>query len=252
MHCHVSSPHDRDTPAHTAEFMSQQRANCAATGVTVLRDMGAAGDEILALGDQPGLPRVHPSGMLVLPHDAFPFTPTAPAMLRRVFLERIERGARWVKVFSDWSRDYRGKESVGFAEHDGVTYPLPVLGDAVAAAHAAGGRVAAHCFTRAGADVAIRAGCDSLEHGWGLDEALIDEMAARGIAWVPLLGIARPMWLAARRDDEAERAAWVEASMERLAGLIPHARRRGVGIFAGTDWFLEVTVADEIRELHAL
>ena len=38
--------------------------------------------------------------------------------------------------------------------------------------------------------------------------------------------------------------------MHRLATLLPHAHRRGVAIFAGTDWFPEITIADEIRELH--
>lgn len=250
-HSHVSWPHDRDTPAHTTAFMDQIRANQAATGVTLLRDMGSAGDEVLTLADRPGLPRIQASGMLVLRFDDFPFTPTLPEALRRVCLERIERGARWVKVFSDWSSDYAGKENTGFTEHDEVTYPLPVLADAVAAVHEAGGRVAAHCFTRAGAEVAILAGCDSLEHGWGVDELLVDAMGGRGMAWVPLVGIAAPMWNAARRHNQPERAAWIEASMERLATLLPLAYRRGVPIFAGTDWFPEVTVADEVRELHA-
>lgn len=249
-HAHVSWPHDRESPAHTAGFMNENRANHAATGVTLLRDMGAARDEILALGDRPGLPRVHASGMLVLRFDDFPFTPTSPEALRRVFLERVEHGARWVKVFSDWSSDYGGKRNTGFTGHDEVTYPLPILSDAVAAVHEAGARVGAHCFTRAGAEVAIHAGCDSLEHGWGVDEALIELMAERTVAWIPLLGIAPGMWQAAGRDNEPERVAWIEASLERLARLIPFAHRCGVTILAGTDWFPEVTVADEIRALH--
>src|SRR5262249_42710351 len=250
-HSHVSWPHDRESPAHTPEFMERNRRAHAATGVTLLRDMGSAGDEGLALGDTSGLPRIQASGMLVLRFDHFPFTPTEPDALRRAFLERVERGARWVKVFSDWSSDYIGKENTGFTERDELTYPLPVLTEAVAAAHEAGGRVAAHCFTRAGAEVAIRAGCDSLEHGWGIDEALIDEMAACRIAWVPLLGIATPMWRTARQYQEPERAAWIERSMARLPALLALAHQGGVAIFAGTDWFPEVTVADEIRALHS-
>ena len=76
-------------------------------------------------------------------------------------------------------------------------------------------------------------------------------MAERAIAWVPLLGIATPMWRTARQYEEAERAAWIERSMERLATLLPTAHARGVPILAGTDWFPEVTVADEIRALAA-
>jgi imidazolonepropionase-like amidohydrolase len=250
-HSHVSWPHDRETPAHATSFMDEIRANHAATGVTLLRDMGSAGDDVLTLGDRPGYPRVQASGMLVLRFDHFPFTSTPPDALRRVCVERVERGARWVKVFSDWSSDYSGKENTGFAHDDELTYPLPVLAEAVAAVHEAGGRVAAHCFTRPGAEVAIRAGCDSIEHGWGVDEALIDEMAARGIAWAPLLGIATPMWRTARRYEEAERVDWIERCMDRLATLLPLAQRRGAVLLAGTDWFPEVTVADEVAALHA-
>ncbi len=249
-HSHISWPHDRTTPADSAEFMDRNRANYAATGVTLLRDMGSASDAVLGLADAPGLPRAQATGMLVLRYDDFPFTPTPPDALRSVFLERVEHGARWVKVFSDWSSDFGGKENTGFTADDAVTYELPVLSAAVTAVHDAGGRVGAHCFTRAGAEVAIRAGCDSLEHGWGVDEGLIEEMARKGVAWIPLLGIAAAMWRTACRDGETARAAWVEESMQRLATLLPLAHRHGVAIFAGTDWFPEVTIADEIRELH--
>jgi imidazolonepropionase-like amidohydrolase len=59
------------------------------------------------------------------------------------------------------------------------------------------------------------------------------------------------MWRIACRDQQPDRAEWIRESMARLAKLLPLARARGVSIFAGTDWFPEVTVVDEIRELHA-
>lgn len=252
VHSHVSWPHDRSTPSHAPEFMNANRANYAATGVTCLRDMGSAGDEVLSLVSSPGLPRILASGRLILRHEEFPFTPVDPENLREAFLERISRGARWIKVFTDWSSDYQGKENTGFTGQDEVTYPLPILADAVAAAHAAGARVAAHCFTGPGTDVAIEAGCDSLEHGWAVQEAHLSEMVRKQIAWVPLLGIAAGMWKSAKSFGEQERVTWVEECLDRLARLLPEAHRRGVAIFAGTDWFPEVTVADEIRELHEL
>src|SRR5262249_22620163 len=124
--------------------------------------------------------------------------------------------------------------------------------DAVAAAHAVGGLVAAHCFTRAGAEVAIHAGVDSLEHGWGVDRPLADEMAARAVAWIPLLGIGRVMRRDAERDQQTEHIAWTDRSLAALAETLPYAHSRGVRILAGTDWFPEVTVITEIRELCAL
>jgi imidazolonepropionase-like amidohydrolase len=236
----------------TPAFMNARRAEFAGLGVLALRDMGAASDHVNTLGDEPGLPRVHAAGMVVVPYGGFPFTPTAPAVLTRAFLERLEQGATWIKVFADWSNDWGGQMHTGFSERDEVTYPLAVLAEAVQAAHRAGGLVAAHCFTTAGAEVAIRAGVDSLEHGWGVDAAMVDEMAARGIAWIPLVGIAATMRRDAVRERDHDRIAWVESSLARMAQTLPYAQARGVRILAGTDWFPALTVIDEIRALVGL
>jgi imidazolonepropionase-like amidohydrolase/ectoine hydroxylase-related dioxygenase (phytanoyl-CoA dioxygenase family) len=251
-HAHISWPHERGAPAHTVAFMDANRLAYARAGVTLLRDMGSHDDAILALPARAGLPGVHASGLLVLRHDEYPFTPTPPERLREVFLERIARGARWVKVFTDWSSDFVDRDNTGFGADDELTYPTEILADAVAAVHRAGGRVGAHCFTVRGTEAAVRAGADTLEHGWGADERLVEEMAARGIAWVPLAGIAAAMWRTAREHRQPERAAWIERSMASLARLLPRAARLGVTILAGTDWFPEVGVEDEVAELHGL
>jgi imidazolonepropionase-like amidohydrolase len=232
--------------------MNAHRADYAVTGTTLLRDMGAVSDAISSLLDAPGLPRVHCAGTMILRHDDFPFTRTPPERFVRACAERIERGARWVKIFADWSSDYRGRVNSGFTGGDELTYAPELLEEAVSTVRALGGRVAAHAFTRAGAAAAIAAGVDSLEHGWGVDEALVEQMATRRIAWVPLVGIAPAMWRIARRDGEPDRAAWIEQTMSALGRLLSVAHRRGVPIFAGTDLFPEVTVADEIRQLHEL
>jgi imidazolonepropionase-like amidohydrolase len=251
-HCHISYPHERGDPVDTPGWMNVRRAEYAATGVLLLRDMGAVDDAISTLLDVPGLPHVQAAGNMILRHDEFPFTPTEPSDLVRACCRRIERGARWTKVFADWSSDYRGRINSGFTERDEITYPPALLAEAVVAVHALGGRVAAHAFTRAGAEVAIRAGVDSLEHGWGLDEDLVAEMAARAIAWVPLVGIAPNMWRIALRDGQPDRAQWIERTMSALARLLPLAVERGVRILAGTDLFPEVTVGDELHQLHEL
>jgi imidazolonepropionase-like amidohydrolase len=252
-HAHISYPNEPDDPASSVAWMNARRAEHGSTAVALIRDMGAVDDAISqTLVDVPGLPYVLPSGNMILRHEEPPFTPTPPERLVGAFEQRIERGGRWVKVFADWSSDYRGPSNSGFTGDDEVTYPLDLLRTAVAAAHALGGRVAAHCFTRAGAKVAIDAGVDSLEHGWGLDEALVETMAGRGIAWAPLVGIATNMWHIARRDGQPDRVAWIEEAVTRVARLLPLAHARGVTILAGTDTFPTVTIPDEIRQLHEL
>src|SRR5690606_32014995 len=58
-HSHISYPHTPEEPVDTVEWMNTRRAEHAATGVLVLRDMGAVTDAICGLVDVPGLPRVH-------------------------------------------------------------------------------------------------------------------------------------------------------------------------------------------------
>ena len=251
-HGHISYPHTKEDPVAELNWMNPRRLDYAETGVTLIRDMGATDDAICKLADVPGLPRVHASGNMILRSGEWPFTCTEPDDLVRACAERIERGARWVKVFADFTDDYRGRIDPGFTEGDAVTYPLERLRAAVDAVHERGGRLAAHCFTHAGTKVAIEAGVDSLEHGWGVDDELLDRMLERGIAWAPLSGITRAMWDVAVRDGHDDRLVWLRRAIAMLARLLPQAEARGVTLLAGTDRFPGLTVADEIRQLHAL
>jgi imidazolonepropionase-like amidohydrolase len=95
------------------------------------------------------------------------------------------------------------------------------------AVHAEGGRVAAHTTGLAAGDV-VRAGADTIEHGSGLDEAALAEMARRGSAWVPTL------W-AANRHLAAAPPAFHAAWRERTRALLARALRLGVPVLAGSD-----------------
>lgn len=251
-HGHISYPHERDDPVSELRWMNPRRLDYAETGVTLIRDMGATDDEICKLLDAPGLPRVQATGNMILRIAEWPFTPTEPPQLVEACVARIEAGARWVKIFSDFSDDYTGHLDPGFTQRDVVTYPLELMRQAADEVHARGGRLGAHCFSRAGAEVAILAGIDTLEHGWGVDEELLDMMLERGIAWAPLAGISRVMWDTARESGDPARQQWLRDTMELLARMLPLAEQRGLTLLAGTDQFPAVTVADEILQLHAL
>lgn len=251
-HGHISYPHTPEDPANELRWMNPRRVDYAETGVTLIRDMGATDDAICKLLDAPGLPRVHASGRMVVGSNDWPLVRTEPAQLVRACLARIEAGARWVKVFADFTDDYRGRVDPGFTEHDAVSYPLELLREAVAAVHERGGRLGAHCFTHAGTRVAVEAGVDSLEHGWGIDHDLLARMVAQRTAWVPLLGIARTMWDIAERDGHRDRHDWLRRTMTSLRELLPLAEQRGITLLAGTDQFPAITVADEVAQIHAM
>ncbi len=66
-------------------------------------------------------------------------------------------------------------------------YPLPVLQALVDEAHRLGRKAACHAFGGEGLQNAITAGCDTIEHGYGLTQAQLTEMARRKIDFDPTL-----------------------------------------------------------------
>src|SRR5437879_9852086 len=57
--------------------------------------------------------------------------------------------------------------------------------------HRLGKKVAAHAIGSEGIAAALRAGVDTIEHGDGLTDVLMDEMARKGVDWVPTLTVDR-------------------------------------------------------------
>jgi imidazolonepropionase-like amidohydrolase len=146
--------------------------------------------------------------------------------IRRAVREQVKYGADWIKVYADrryFLKDGALRSWVNFTDEEMRAFVLE--------AHRLGRRVAAHAMGRDGIDAALRAGVDSIEHGYGLDEELIDRMVKQGTYWCPTIyvgiyvaeGRARagaPIWLA-MRDLEAK--------------IFGTAVRRGVRIAFGTD-----------------
>ena len=137
--------------------------------------------------------------------------------------EQVSRGADWIKYYSD--RGY-------YFAPDGVLHSRVNFTDEEARAivdeaHRLGRRVAAHAIGSDGAASALRAGVDTIEHGDGLTDELLDQMVAKGVYWVPTIMVGAHVapgrggnW---PRMVDAERAAFAN-------GL-----KKGVKIVFGTD-----------------
>lgn len=152
-----------------------------------------------------------------------------PDQLAETVAGQARAGDGWVKLVGDWiSRD----------EGDLMpSFPVEAFAAAIAAAHAEGAKVTAHCF---GTDVLtglLAAGIDCLEHGTGLREEHLDDMAARGVALVPT--VLQTDKFPGFADTGRERFPAYAATMETL-----HARRRsvllaaheaGVPLYVGSD-----------------
>ena len=170
-----------------------------------------------------------------------------PALLPDAVREQARAGDGWVKLVGDWIDREVGDLA--------PVWPDDVLAAAIDVAHAEGARVTAHVFGTDALPGLIGAGIDCIEHGTGLTDDLIAEMARRGTALVPTLinvdnfpGIA----------DSAHRFPAYAAHMRELhAGardVVRRAAEAGVPVYAGTDaggGIRHGRIADEIAALHA-
>lgn len=171
----------RRRPAVTV-FLAQENARrTLETGVTTVRDLGAAADsdyamrDLIAMGAMKG-PRMFVAGQGISAGRGW--TPDPPP-LARLAEDRIKAGSDWVKVYAS-----RGSfDSVDTTQ----TLTFDELKAIVDASHVLGHKVAIHSYGASGVRDAVRAGADSVEHGIEIDDDTFAEMVRRGTVWVPTI-----------------------------------------------------------------
>jgi imidazolonepropionase-like amidohydrolase len=123
------------------------------------------------------------------PNPAAPDNPLASNVVRSVedaraaVREQVEHGADWIKLFPAGAYSFT---PTGEAKYE-VTYPMPVLQALIDETHRLGKKTACHVYGGEGQKNAIIAGCDTIEHGFGLDQEQIDMMVAKGLFYDPTL-----------------------------------------------------------------
>jgi imidazolonepropionase-like amidohydrolase len=123
------------------------------------------------------------------PNPAVPANPLASTVVRSIeeakaaVREQIARGADWIKLFPAGAYSFT---AAGQAQYV-VTYPLPVLQALIDETHRLGKKTACHVYGGEGQKNAIVAGCDTIEHGFGLNQEQIDMMAAKGLYYDPTI-----------------------------------------------------------------
>lgn len=142
---------------------------------------------------------------------------------RKAVREQVMYGADWIKYYSD--RRYH-------FEADGVLHSMVNFTDEeakaiVEEAHRLGKKAAAHAIGSDGIAAALRAGVDTVEHGDGLTEAEMDEMARRGVYWVPTLTVG--LYVAPGRGGNWQKMADLQCEN------FSKAMKKGVKIALGTD-----------------
>lgn len=232
VHCHVGLTATGATDRATAR--AQALADRDA-GVLLVRDAGSPLDTAWVHGE-PDLPRLVRCGThLALPKRYlrdYGRELADASELPDAVAQEAARGDGWVKIVADWIERSEG------ADADlRPLWPDDVLAAAVARAHGAGARVTAHTFAEEALPGLLAAGVDCLEHGTGLTDVMIAEVAVRGIAVTPTLLQVERFEAIARQADG--RYPVYAAHMRRM-----HARRHGhvrdlfdagVRLLVGTD-----------------
>lgn len=102
---------------------------------------------------------------------------------RAAVRDQIAHGADWIKLYPAGGYSF----SAAGQDRYEVTYPLPVVEALIDETHRLGKKAGCHVYGGEGQRNAILAGCDTIEHGFGLDQEQLSMMAAKGLYYDPTL-----------------------------------------------------------------
>jgi imidazolonepropionase-like amidohydrolase len=102
---------------------------------------------------------------------------------RAAVREHVEHGVDWIKLFPGGAYSFAANGEPQYV----TTYPLPVLEALIDEAHRLGRKTGCHVFGGDGLKNAIAAGCDTVEHAYGLVQEQADAMVAKGLFYDPTL-----------------------------------------------------------------
>jgi imidazolonepropionase-like amidohydrolase len=121
------------------------------------------------------------------PGSTAPVNPLGPAIVHNVdearaaVRDQIEHGADWIKLFPGGAYSFAQNGTAQYV----TTYPLPVLQALIDETHKLGHKTACHVFGGEGLKNTIAAGCDTVEHAFGLDQEQASLMVRKGLYYDP-------------------------------------------------------------------
>jgi len=138
--------------------------------------------------------------------------------------EQVANGADWIKIYVDWPF---------FIDKDGgisglTNFATEELAVMVNEAHRLERKVAAHAISRNGIKAALEAGVDSIEHGSGFDDSLIDQAKTQGVYWCPTL-------LVFEHHFKQRASPLIKQVLEIEYKALNSAYKKGLKIALGTD-----------------
>jgi imidazolonepropionase-like amidohydrolase len=160
--------------------------------------------------------------------------PLSPALVsneqeaRAAVRDQVGHGADWIKLFPGGAYSFEANGTARYV----TTYPLPVLNALVDEAHRAGRKTACHVFGGEGLKNAIAAGCDTVEHAFGLDQEQANLMVRKGLFYDPTL----QRYVEPYMDDTDDKATGGKYRMSTIfaAAVTLAAKTSGMRIMMGS------------------
>jgi imidazolonepropionase-like amidohydrolase len=100
---------------------------------------------------------------------------------RAAVRDHVAKGVDWIKLFPTGAYSFSPSGEAQYV----LMYPLPVLQAIIEESHKLGKKVGCHAFGGEGLQNSIVAGCDTVEHGYGLTQAQLDAMVQKGLMYDP-------------------------------------------------------------------
>jgi imidazolonepropionase-like amidohydrolase len=192
----------KEAPAYRIALAVRHAADTLQAGFTTLRDLGTEGVDYADVGIKRAIEEGMVAGPRLLvatraivatasygpaersyrPDMEIPYgaqQATGVDEATKAVREQSSHGADWIKFYADYRTGIDGSTR--------PTFTLEEMKAMVAAAHVTGRKVAAHASSDDAIRLAVLAGVDSIEHGYGASEATFKLMIERHTAYVPTL-----------------------------------------------------------------
>lgn len=229
---------DYSDPVWATKFGLDNLRDMLAHGITYIRVVGTAGDLDLKLEKMRRQGLIEGPGMIT---SGSAFTMTgghfyinahevdSPDEMRKGVRQLLKKGATNIKFMATGGVSFNGETP------DDIQLSETEMRAGVIEAHHKGIPVAAHAQGNAGIKNAIRAGVDSIEHGFYLDDEAIQMMLDRGTFLTPTLNA---MWAIINRGKD-DLPDWMLAKAnghwQAHKKSIEMAAKAGIPIAMGTD-----------------
>lgn len=228
-HCHIGLA--KLGPASDEDTVNQAITD-RNTGVLLVRDTGVPRDTHF-LDNRPDMPRIIRSGQHIARFKRYIRNYAIEAepeeLVDAVESQAARPDTQWVKMVGDWIDRSSGDLA--------PLWPAETVRAAIDKAHEYGKRVQVHTFAEQAVSEFVAAGVDCVEHGTGLSDDAIAEMADKNVALVPTMTqLATFPELAAGGDEKYPTwAKHMRALYVSHIEVIGKAMDAGVAIYAGTD-----------------